>query len=155
MGNILDSNFREFIECLNQNKVEYLLVGGYAVILHGYPRYTGDMDIWVNKTEDNYEQIVKAFKAFGMPVFDMTLINFLSNKNDVYIFGKTPYSIEILTNLKGLKFSQAYKNYDEKDMKGLSVKMLNITDLFTSKQASGRMKDLADIEELKKIKKKY
>ena len=144
--------FREFIKCLTQNKVEYLLVGGYAVVLHGYPRYTGDMDIWVNKTEDNYGQILKAFQAFGMPVFDMTLPNFLSNKNDVYTFGKTPYSIEILTNLKGLDFNEAYKNHDEKEMKGLSVKMLNITDLFTSKQAAGRMKDLADIEELKKIK---
>jgi hypothetical protein len=121
--------------------------------LHGYPRYTGDMDIWVKKTEQNYEKIENAFQAFQMPVFDMTIKNFLSTENDVYTFGKTPYSIEILTNLKGLNFDEAYKNHIEKNMKGLHVKMLNIVDLFTSKEAAGRMKDLADIEELKKIKK--
>jgi hypothetical protein len=153
MGNILDKNFREFIDYLNKNDVEYLLVGGYAVVLHGYPRYTGDMDIWVSKTSANYLKLVKAFEAFAMPVFDMTLPNFLGSQFDVFTFGKVPYSIEILTDLKGLDFDKAYQNYELKEMKGLSVKMLNLQDLYTSKQASARMKDLADIEELKKIKK--
>jgi predicted nucleotidyltransferase len=66
MANIFNEHFRDFIQSLNDNEVEYVLVGGMAVILHGYVRRTGDMDVWVNKTEDNYKKLTKAFKQFGM-----------------------------------------------------------------------------------------
>jgi len=72
MPNLFNEHFREFIKALNDNEVEYILVGGMAVILHGYIRGTGDMDIWVNKTKDNYRKLVLAYSQFGMPVFDMT-----------------------------------------------------------------------------------
>ncbi len=77
MSNIFNDDFKDFIKALNNNKVEYILVGGYAVILHGYNRTTGDMDIWVNQTKENYQKIVKSFHEFGTPVFDMTEENFL------------------------------------------------------------------------------
>jgi len=69
MANIFNDDFRDFIQALNNNEVEYLLVGGYAVILHGYRRVTGDMDIWVNRTKENYSRLTKAFLEFGLPVF--------------------------------------------------------------------------------------
>lgn len=72
MGTIFNEDFREFIHCLNNQNVEYILVGGYAVILHGYRRVTGDMDIWVNRTQKNYRKLVTAFNEFRLPVFDMT-----------------------------------------------------------------------------------
>ena len=72
MPNLFNEHFREFIKALNDNGVEYILVEGMAVILHGYIRGTGDMDIWVNKTRDNYKKLVRAYSRFGMPVFDMT-----------------------------------------------------------------------------------
>lgn len=96
MGNIFNDDFRDFIQCLNDCNVEYILVGGYSVILHGYSRTTGDMDIWVRKTGDNYIKLVKAFNQFQMPVFDMTLENFLNHPSwDVYSFGIPPVSIVI------------------------------------------------------------
>ena len=79
MSTILNPDFKDFLQELNNKNVEYILVGGYAVILHGYNRTTGDIDIWVNCTEKNYQNLLKAFFDFGMPVFDMTLDNFLGN----------------------------------------------------------------------------
>lgn len=91
MGNIFNQDFRDFILALNNNEVEYILVGGYAVILHGYSRITGDLDIWVNRTAENYKKLVAAFTIFKMPVFDMTEYNFLNNDNfDVFKFGRSP-----------------------------------------------------------------
>jgi len=90
---------------------DYILVGGYAVILHGYSRTTGDMDIFVKKTQENYQKIVKAFSEFGMSTFDMTEENFLKNKNvDVFSFGNPPVSIDIITAIKDMKFSDAFSN---------------------------------------------
>jgi hypothetical protein len=91
MGNIFNEDFRDFIHALNNNKVKYILVGGFSVILHGYSRTTGDIDIWVEKKPENYQKIKLAFLEFGMPVFDMTEKNFLEHKNwDVFTFGLPP-----------------------------------------------------------------
>ena len=104
MGNIFNKDFRDFIEALNHFNVEYILVGGYSVILHGYSRTTGDLDIWVNQTVQNYNRIKKAFGLFGMPLFDMTESNFLENKHfNVFSFGRPPVSIDLMTEVKGLK----------------------------------------------------
>lgn len=108
MGNIFNDDFRDFLKAVNDKEVEYILVGGMAVILHGYVRGTGDMDLWVNKTEANYKKIVKAFNAFGMPVFDMTMDSFMGETSDVWSFGREPVKIEILTNVKGLDFDEAF-----------------------------------------------
>ena len=88
MGNIFNDDFRDFIRQLNNHEVRYILVGGYSVILHGYSRTTGDMDIWVDRTPENYKKIKGAFFDFGMPVFDMTEENFLNNPEmEVFSFG--------------------------------------------------------------------
>lgn len=88
MGNIFHDDFRDFIKALNSQQVEYILVGGYSVILYGYARTTGDIDIWVNPVSENYNKLVKSFQEFGMPLFDMTEKNFLHNKSlDVFTFG--------------------------------------------------------------------
>src|SRR6478752_3170163 len=117
MATIFNDDFRDFIQALNEQKVEYILVGGYAVILHGYRRVTGDMDIWVNRTKENYSKLVKAFSQFGLSVFDMTEAKFLDIKSaDVFSFGRPPVSIDILTRLKGVEFDEAFSRamqYDE------------------------------------------
>lgn len=96
----LPIDFREFIQALNESDVEYVLVGGYAVVYHGYLRTTGDMDIWVNRTVENYHRLVSAFTCFGMPVFDMTRSNFLDVKKfDVFTFGVPPMAIDIMTQV--------------------------------------------------------
>src|ERR1700754_3219108 len=98
MGNIFNDDFRDFITALNNQQVEYILVGGYSVILHGYSRTTGDLDIWVNKTKENYIRLTRTFYEFGMSLFDMTEDNFLKNSEiNVFSFGRPPVSIDIMT----------------------------------------------------------
>jgi len=149
MGNIFNDDFRDFIDCFNKSNVKYILVGGYSVILHGYSRTTGDMDIWVERTRENYNNIKNAFLHFGMPVFDMTEDAFLNNQDlDVFVFGNPPTLIEVMVEVKGLTFDECFANavYFEED--GLMIRTIYITDLITAKKASGRFKDLNDLENL-------
>jgi hypothetical protein len=149
MPNIFNQDFRDFILILNKHKVEYILVGGYAVILHGYRRTTGDLDIWVNKTKENYLRLIKVYREFGLHEDDMTEDNFLyNNKFDVFSYGIPPVCIEILTELKGCDFDEAYAlslNYNDED---LLIRFLHLNTLKASKKAAGRYKDLDDLEKL-------
>lgn len=154
MANIFNLDFQDFIKSLNDCEVDYVLLGGYAVILHGYPRTTGDMDIWVRKTPENYHKIRKAFSAFGMPMFDMTEANFLNNPAmNVFTFGVSPVSIDLMTEAKGLDFETAFKQAEIHELDGLKVLVIHFNDLIQAKMAAGRAKDLNDIEHLKKKKK--
>lgn len=149
MGNIFHKDFRDFIISLNKNNVEYVVVGGYSVILHGYSRTTGDLDIWVNKTKENYLKLISAFKAFGLSVFDMNEENFLSNPAlDVFTFGRPPVSIDILTSVKGLEFAECFQNASFVKADNLQVRLIEYRDLKKSKQASGRPKDIDDLDNL-------
>ena len=149
MATIFNDDFRDFIQALNDHDVEYILVGGYAVILHGYRRVTGDMDIWVNRTKENYAALVEAFTQFGLPVFDMTEDKFLDAESaDVFSFGRPPVSIDILTRLKGVEFHQAFVHARQFDEHGLMIRFIHLNDLIEAKKAAGRFKDLDDIEKL-------
>ncbi len=155
MADIFQEDFRDFLKALNDNDVKYIMVGGLAVVLHGYARVTGDMDIWVECTQANYQKLVKAFNQFHMPVFDMTLNNFLnSNKNDVFSFGRNPVGIDIMTAVKGLNFEEAYSLSNVFIDDDLPIRLLHINQLIEAKKAAGRLKDLDDIEQLQKRKKK-
>ncbi len=149
MGNIFNDDFRDFIKALNKHYVDYILVGGYAVILHGYRRTTGDMDIWVKNDRVNYEKLRKAFLEFGLPVLDMTLENFLNiEKMDVFSYGRPPVSIEIMTLLKGCDFSESFKLSQIYNDDGLEIRILHLNTLKEAKKAAGRYKDLDDLEKL-------
>ena len=149
MGNLFNQDFLEFIDCLNKSEAEYLLVGGYSVVIHGYPRTTGDLDIWVKRSESNYNKLLKAFDLFRLPVFDMTLENFLDvNKFDVFRFGRQPVAIDIITDLKGLDFSKSLEGAQSQEFDQVRINYLNFQDLIRAKKASGRAKDINDIENL-------
>ena len=149
MGNIFHDDFREFIQALNNQQVDYILVGGYSVILYGYARNTGDMDIWVNPTKENYNRLVKSFQEFKMPVFDMTEDNFLHNNSlDVFTFGRPPVCIDIMKEVKGLRFDQAYQHSGIVETEGFPIRLVDYRDLIKAKKASARAKDLNDIENL-------
>lgn len=150
MGNIFNDDFRDFIECLNRNEVKYILVGGMAVILNGYVRTTGDMDVWVEKSSDNYTNLLKAFHAFGMPVFDMTRERFLSDIHDVWSFGRDPVRIDLMTAVKGLDFTTAFTNASSYTEDNVAFRFLHLKNLIEAKKASGRHRDMNDIEQLKK-----
>lgn len=150
MSNIFNPDFQDFITALNESNVEYILVGGYAVILHGYSRTTGDLDIWVQPSKDNYERLIRAFQTFGMPLFDMKEDKFLEpDTSDVFTFGRPPVCIDIVTRIKGLDFEEAFQSAQWFEIEeGLEVRGLSLKDLLHSKQSSGRNKDLDDIEHL-------
>ena len=150
--NIFNDDFHDFIECLNKNEVEYILVGGYAVIIRGYSRSTGDMDIWVNKTESNYRKLQKAITEFGLPAQAIVKDQFFSTEFDVFSFGKPPYAIEVMTAVKGLDFPGTYQSsslvrIDDK----IDVRVIHLHQLIKAKKAAGRNKDLNDIENLPSV----
>jgi len=149
MGNIFDDDFRDFISALNEEGVDYILVGGFSVILYGYSRTTGDLDVWVKKTELNYHKLSRAFQKFGMPVFDMTRDNFLNHPTwDVFTFGRSPVAIDIMTSVKGLDFEETFGQTKLFEEDGLFIRTIHKNDLITAKKASNRPKDQDDLENI-------
>lgn len=149
MGNIFNDDFRDFIKELNKHAVDYVLVGGYAVILHGYRRTTGDMDVWVKNDKANYQKLVKAFYSFGLPLIDMTEENFLNTeKMDVFSYGRSPVTIDILTAVKGCNFDDAFEKSEIFIENELPIRFINLNTLRDAKKAAGRYKDLDDLEKL-------
>ena len=149
MANLFNEDFQDFLRALWQHEVRYVLVGGYSVILHGYSRTTGDLDVWVEKSADNYERLVKAFFTFGMPVFDMSAHNFLINPAmDVFTFGRPPVAIDVITQLKGLSFEEAFEAATTEEVDNLPVRLIQYQHLLQAKQAAGRPRDQNDIDNL-------
>lgn len=146
MANIFNDDFQDFINCLEKSKVKYILVGGYSVVLHGYPRTTGDLDIWVEKSASNYNLLTIAFYDFGMPIMDQEI--FLSNEVDVFTYGRPPQAIDLMTECKGLLFENAYENSNIITVDSIKVRLIHYNDLLTAKKSAGRHKDLNDLEHL-------
>lgn len=145
---IFNPDFADFIHYLNSNEVEYMLVGGYAVIIRGYSRSTGDLDIWVNKTQVNFIRLQKALKSFGMPAVAVPEEKFFSSEYDVFTIGRPPVAIEIMTELKGVVFSEAFNLSSLETFDGVAIRVIHINHLLQAKKAAGRHKDLNDIENL-------
>lgn len=149
MSNIFNEDFRDFLAALNKYEVRYILVGGFAVILHGHSRTTGDMDIWVERTRDNYLLLKNAFLDFGMPVFDMTEENFLFHPVwDVFTFGIPPVAIDIMVNVKGLDFEDNFVQAVMFEDDELEIRVLHRNSLIQAKRNSNRPKDIDDIQNL-------
>ncbi|MDQ2794412.1 MAG: hypothetical protein M3Y12_10465 [Bacteroidota bacterium] len=149
MGNIFNEDFRDFLAALHASGVRYVLVGGYSVILHGYSRTTGYLDIWVEKSAENYALLAHAFRLFGMPTFDMTAENFLHRPDfDVFTFGRPPVAIDIITTLKGLNFADAHAQATDTEVEGLTIRLIQYQHLLQAKRAAGRPRDHNDLENL-------
>lgn len=134
---------------MNKANVEYLLVRGFAVIYHGYNRTTGDIDIWVNPTKENFLKLKMAFADFGLSLFDMTEDKFLNTADyDVFTFGVPPICIEILTKVKGVEFSQCFEVATFQKFDGIDVRIIDLRSLLVAKKAAGRYKDLDDVQNL-------
>jgi len=146
--NIFNDDFKDFIIFLNQYEVEYIVVGGYAVIIRGYSRSTGDIDIWVNKTDNNFIKLHKAMKAFGLPEIAIKKEAFFSEEFDVFSFGKPPYAIEVMTAVKGLLFKDTFENATIEQINDIPVRIIHLQNLIEAKKAAGRSKDINDIENL-------
>jgi hypothetical protein len=152
MGNIFNQDFQEFLFALNEKKVNYVLVGGYSVIYHGFPRTTGDLDLFVEVSKENYGNLVLAFEQFKMPTFDMTEDSFLNQtKINVYTFGRPPVCIEILKEISGFTFQEINNNAIQAVFEDIPMKIIHLNDLRRNKEISGRSKDLNDLENLSEL----
>jgi hypothetical protein len=144
---VLNPDFKEFIQSLNDNGVRYLVIGGYAVALHGYPRYTKDMDIWIEMSNENAARIVKALKEFGFESLGLKEADFLV-PDQIIQLGYPPRRIDVLTTIPGIEFSECYPSHLTADVEGTSVNFIDLESLKKNKKASGRHQDLADLENL-------
>ena len=144
---MLSKDFKEFIELLNECKVRYLVVGGYAVAFHGHPRYTKDLDVWIDLSPVNANNILNALKKFGFGSLGLKQDDFLESDQIVQL-GYPPNQIDILTALKDLKFEDCYKAKVEVEIQGLHINFIDIESLKKNKRATGRPQDLADAENL-------
>jgi len=148
MPNLFNRDFLDFLLLLDKHDVDYLLVGGYAVILHGYGRSTGDMDLWVYQSEENYFKLKRVYKEFGAPIF--SLEEFFSDTFDVWSMGVEPRKIEILTKVSGLNFLESKSHCNWIHEENFKVPYIDFEDLMKNKLASGRLKDLLDFQQLNK-----
>ena len=146
---IFNPDFVEFLQCLHAKSVESILVGGYAVVLHGYPRTTGDMDIWVRPSVDNYKRLQAAFALFGLPTNAISEATFLDTANtDVFTFGRPPMAIDVLTKVKGLDFEETFKAAEIVNIDNAPLRLIHLNHLKQAKKAANRNKDKDDLEHL-------
>lgn len=149
----LPQDFKEFLKLLEDNEVRYLLVGGYAVGYHGYPRPTGDIDFWVSNKSENAERVVSVLRAFGFDSQDLSVSLFTAEKSIVRM-GVAPFKLEVITHIDGVIFDDCYSRRLETTIDECTVKILGLDDLLANKKASGRPKDVNDVLELTKIHRK-
>jgi len=149
----LDTDFEDFVALLNKHEVDYMIVGGYALAFHGKPRHTGDLDIWIDVHDVNAMKMVDVVDEFGMASLGMEKADFLQ-KGGITQIGYPPLRIDILNEIDGVDFKDAYLNKLIIDVDGLPVNYIGLDDLIINKQKSGRHQDLSDVNELNKLKKK-
>lgn len=140
-------DFSEFLKLLNAYHVEYLLIGGFAVALHGYPRTTADMDIWIAQKRTNAERLVACLREFGFEAPNLTPELFIE-PNRIVRMGEAPLRIEIMTDIDGVQFDECVSRADVRTVDGTSVPVISLADLKLNKRSSGRAKDLDDLENL-------
>lgn len=144
---LLPADFKEFLKSLNEKKVEYLLIGGYAVGYYGYVRATADMDCWIACTEENAAKTLAALREFGFDLPDSTRETFLK-PDSVARMGVPPFRIELLTSISGVSFDVCYAERVIDTIDGVTVPIISLRHLKINKKASARLKDLADLENL-------
>ncbi len=143
----LSPDFKEFLKLLNAHQVEYLLIGGYAVSYHGYPRATVDMDIWIALQPANAERIVAVLKEFGFDLPELSPELFLKEWQVIRL-GVPPVRIELATTVSGVNFNECYAERLTDILDGVKVNLISLKHLKINKKASGRHQDLADLENL-------
>ena len=142
----LPKDFKEFIELLNKNNVRYIVIGGYAVVYHGYVRSTNDIDIWIDLHKDNIQKAIKALDQFGFSSLNIKDTDF--SPNQIIQLGYPPNRIDLITTPAGIDFETCYKSKEQVTIDNIAVNIIDLENLIKTKKASGRTRDLADVEEL-------
>jgi hypothetical protein len=147
---IFEQDFVDFIELLNLHDVQYMIVGAHALAYHGRPRHTGDLDIWIKPSSENALKMITVLDDFGFGSLGLSAKDFLKD-NYVTQLGYPPLRIDILNSISGVEFDEAYSNKVEAEIDDLPVKFINVVEFIKNKEATGRKKDLGDIESLKNL----
>ena len=146
----MNSDFKDLLRIFAEESVEYLVVGGYAVIQHTQPRYTKDIDLWVRPSVDNAARIVRAFGRFGLPLVEVTPQDF-ENEGLQYAIGVAPCQIDFLTTLPGLpNFEESWNARVTEHTDGIPIHFLGLDHLILAKKTAGRPQDLADLDQLER-----
>lgn len=148
---MLNEDYRDMLQALVAEKVNFLLVGAYALAAHGYPRATMDIDIWVMPSPDNADGVLRALLRFGAPLHNVSRADF-EKEGTLFQIGVAPRRIDIITAASGLQFESTFRNSLIAEIEGIEVRIPSVDDLVTNKRASGRTKDLADAEALEELK---
>ena len=143
----LPEDFREFLKLLKKSEVQYLLVGGYAVGFYGYPRPTGDIDIWISNKRENAEKVYLVLQEFGFSSPELSAELFTLEKSIVRM-GVPPFKLEIITFIDGVKFEKCFSEKITAEIDGVEINLISLENLKINKKASGRLKDLNDLENL-------
>ena len=148
----MDTNYTDMLKCLNAAGVDYILVGGWAVNLYGYIRATVDLDIWILADRENARRVYAALCEFGAPMSEIKPEEFAVD-GIIFQVGVAPCRIDIITRISGVSYAEAVQRAVSKEIDGIPLKVISIEDLIANKKASGRTKDLADVEVLERIEK--
>ena len=139
----LPEDFKDFIKFLNEYKVRYLLVGGWAVGIYGNPRATKDIDFFIAIDDENIHNLLKVLKKFGTPIVEKGVFQ---EKGNVFRMGRSPIQIYIINEASGINFEDCYKKRNVIKTDEIDISVISKEDLIRNKQASGRHRDLVDIE---------
>ena len=149
---MLNEDYKDILQLLLQEKVKFLIVGAYALGVYGYPRATGDIDIWVEPSQENAKKIFDVLCKFGSPIKGISRETF-STKGIIFQIGLPPRRIDLITDIDGVKFTNAYKNKKTITLQNLRIPFLSLKDLIRNKESTGRAKDLLDVQYLKEKRK--
>lgn len=145
---MLNEDYNDMLRCLAAESVKFMLVEAFALAVHGYPRATMDMDVWVMPSPENAEAVIRALGRFGAPLHSISNAD-LQRDDTIFQIGVAPRRIDIITGATGLVFEETYARSESVDVDGLTIRVPSVDDLIINKTASGRLKDLADVEVLK------
>ena len=148
----MNADYIDMLKCLNEAGVDYILVGGWAVNMYGYIRATVDLDVWILADADNAKKVYSAVAEFGAPVSEMKPEEF-AEYGMIFQIGVAPCRVDIISKISGVRYADAVTRAVQKTIDGIPVRIISLDDLIANKKASGRAKDLADVEALEGFRK--
>ena len=147
---MLNPDFRDILSVFAEERVDFIVVGAYALAAHGLPRATGDIDLWVRPSADNSKRIWKAFEKFGAPMKGLKRDDF-ENGDLIVQIGRPPRRIDIITSVSELEYDSAWKNRKIVEIEGITISVLGKDDFIKNKKAVGRVQDIADVKRLESL----
>jgi hypothetical protein len=147
----MNSDFSDMLSALSAEGVEYLLIGAYAMAVHGFPRATGDIDVWVRPSPDNADRVIRALTRFGAPLGELQAAD-LAGEGTVFQIGVAPNRVDVMTAIDGVTFDEAWPRRHTRTIEGVTLSVISRDDLIRNKRATGRARDRVDAEQLEEIR---